>query len=514
LYKALYRKYRPITFSGIVGQEPITTTLKNQIINGKLAHSYIFTGTRGTGKTSCAKILAKAVNCLKSKKGEPCGTCEICVGIDNCSVIDVVEMDAASNNRVDDIRLLRDELNYTPSKAKFRVYIIDEVHMLSISAFNALLKVMEEPPAYVLFILATTEIHKVPATILSRCQRYDFRRILVEDIEKQLTFVAKKESILLDGGGAKAIAILSDGGMRDALSILDLVSANNEKIDGDYVKKMCGISSKDDVFQLITSILNEDVQGAITTLTDMYMNGNQPKYILDEILLVFRNILILNVSKSGFDIINCLDDERVFYEEISNKVSYDKISTIISLMSDCVDKISFSSNKRLDIEVFIIKITLFDFGKMVNTDNVISTKEIKKQPREAVKIEKIDNTGFTSEVDTKTQDSTTQLDEWDAILNILNKTNPAISSLLSGSTAYKRNESILIKSSNSLLYKILGNTKKSQDDVKNAIRDTLGFVPRLGEYKDKGKDVGMPIVSKIDVIINDARNSGIEYEEE
>ena len=213
MYKALYRTWRPTVFDDVVGQEQIITTLKNQVNDKKIAHAYIFTGTRGTGKTSCAKILAKAINCENPQNGNPCCECKICVGIDNGSVLDITEMDAASNNRVDDVRILRDELNYTPSQSKYRVYIIDEVHMLSISAFNALLKVMEEPPSYVVFILATTESHKVPTTILSRCQRFDFKRISVPNLEKRLKHISEKENIKLEDTGATSLAILADGGM-------------------------------------------------------------------------------------------------------------------------------------------------------------------------------------------------------------------------------------------------------------------------------------------------------------
>lgn len=510
MYKALYRKYRPLTFSDVVGQEPITTTLKNQIVNDKLTHSYIFTGTRGTGKTSCAKILAKAVNCLNNNNGEPCLQCEICKGIDNGSIIDVVEMDAASNNKVDDIRFLRDELNYTPSKAKYRVYIIDEVHMLSISAFNALLKVMEEPPLYVVFILATTEIHKVPATILSRCQRYDFKRISVKDIQQKLITVAENEKINLTVNASKTIAILSDGGMRDALSILDLVSNNNCDIDENYVKKMCGVSSKESIFNLVNFILDLNVKDAVLTLNNMYMDGNQPKYILDEMLLVFKNILICNITNDYADIIACLDDEKNFYDNVKSKSDYTKMSKIINLTSNYIDKISFSSNKELDIEVFVIKLCVSNYD--VKQENV--TQKIVKQP-----IKNITKTVETPNLNKKVtecvleneQHNALKIKEWEVILNELNKLNPAIASLLSDSSGYRRNEFILIDSNNNMLYSMLSKSAKAQNDIKTVVNSILGFTPRLGQYKKKQNVIAE---NKIDKIINDAKNSGIEYEEE
>lgn len=520
MYKALYRKYRPDTFNDVIGQEPITTTLKNQIVNDKLSHSYIFTGTRGTGKTSCAKILAKAVNCKGNKNGEPCLVCDICKGIDNGSVIDVVEMDAASNNKVDDIRFLKDELNYTPSKAKFRVYIIDEVHMLSISAFNALLKVMEEPPSYVMFILATTEIHKVPTTILSRCQRYDFKRIIVSDIVNSLLCISEKEGINTTESGLKAIAILSDGGMRDALSILDLVSTNGEEITEEYVKNMCGVSSKDDTFKLVTYILEKNVKGAIEILNNMYMNGSQPKYILDELLLVFRNLLVSNISNDYMEILSCLDYEKPFYEQMKDKTNYKELSFIINLISDFLDKINFSFNNKIDIEVFVIKLCVYSFNSntaidssmyTVSEKNVVKRKSLKEEHSSFKNTLNNELVGSKKTVDKDIK--TTKIKEWDVIVNNLNKINPAIAPFLKGSCGYRRGEFVLIESSNSMLYNMMKNSAKTQNDMKDIINDILGFVPRLGQYKIKKEEIEKE-ERKIDKFIKDARNSGIEYEEE
>ena len=269
MYRALYRKWRPQRFEDVVAQRGIVTALRNQIATGRVGHAYLFTGVRGTGKTTCAKIFAKAVNCLHPQNGDPCGECEICKGIDNGSLLDVVEMDAASNNGVDDIRDLRDETAYTPSACQYKVYIIDEVHMLSTAAFNALLKTLEEPPAHVIFILATTEIQKVPATILSRCQRYDFTRIGPEDIARRVEYIAGEEHLELTSDGAELIARLADGALRDALSILDTCAGVTAKIDADVVRRMAGVTDRSYLFQISDALEAQDAAAALAQLAQL-----------------------------------------------------------------------------------------------------------------------------------------------------------------------------------------------------------------------------------------------------
>ena len=269
MYRALYRKWRPQRFEDVVSQRGIVTALRNQIATGRVGHAYLFTGVRGTGKTTCAKIFAKAVNCLHPQNGDPCGECEICKGIDNGSILDVVEMDAASNNGVDDIRDLRDETAYTPSACQYKVYIIDEVHMLSTAAFNALLKTLEEPPAHVIFILATTEIQKVPATILSRCQRYDFTRIGPEDIAQRVEYIAGEEHLELTSDGAELIARLADGALRDALSILDTCAGVTAKIDADVVRRMAGVTDRSYLFRISDALEAQDGAAALAQLAQL-----------------------------------------------------------------------------------------------------------------------------------------------------------------------------------------------------------------------------------------------------
>ena len=282
MYQALYRKYRPQTFDDLVGQEAVTTTLKTQLVTGKLSHAYLFTGSRGTGKTSSAKILAKAVNCEAPVDGNPCNCCSACLSIDSGSCMDVLELDAASNNGVDNVRDLRDEALYTPSQVKKRVYIIDEVHMLSVSAFNALLKIIEEPPVHLLFILATTELHKVPATILSRCQRFAFRRISQEDIASRLLYVAYLEKIDLDEAAARVLARMADGGLRDGLSLLDqCASATTGPLNADQVYRSLGIAGVQDCADIMAAIAQHDCKRALTLLNQIYAQGKDMGALLD-----------------------------------------------------------------------------------------------------------------------------------------------------------------------------------------------------------------------------------------
>ena len=298
MYQALYRKWRPRTFDDVVGQSHITETLKNQVSTDRLSHAYLFIGTRGTGKTTCAKILAKAVNCEHPVNGNPCNDCRICRGIDDGSIMDVVEMDAASNNGVDNVRQLRDEAVFSPAAAKKRVYIIDEVHMLSGSAFNALLKILEEPPAHLMFILATTELNKVPATILSRCQRHSFKRLDTASIEARLRYVAEQEQIVLEDGAASLIAGLSEGGMRDALSMLDQCSGR-EHIDTETVYSALGLAGNRETARLLDCIAKHDTAGAVTLFGQLWQGGKDPSALLGELSSLQRDLLMRTVAPKG-----------------------------------------------------------------------------------------------------------------------------------------------------------------------------------------------------------------------
>ena len=299
MYRALYRKWRPQRFEDVVAQRGIVTALRNQVASGRVGHAYLFTGVRGTGKTTCAKIFAKAVNCLHPKDGDPCGECEICKGIDNGSILDVVEMDAASNNGVDDIRDLRDETAYTPSACHYKVYIIDEVHMLSTAAFNALLKTLEEPPAHVIFILATTEIQKVPATILSRCQRYDFTRIGPEDIAQRVEYIAGQEGLELTTDGAELISRLADGAMRDALSILDTCAGVTAKIDADVVRRMAGVTDRSYLFRISDALEAQDGAAALAQLAALRQQSVDVKRLTEELIAHYRALMLAGGARGA-----------------------------------------------------------------------------------------------------------------------------------------------------------------------------------------------------------------------
>ena len=292
MYRALYRKWRPKKFADVVGQEAIVTALQNQIAAGRIGHAYLFTGTRGTGKTTCAKIFAKAVNCLDASGPDPCGECVVCKGIDDGSILDVSEIDAASNNSVDDIRNLRDETAYLPAMCRYKVYIIDEVHMLSTSAFNALLKTMEEPPEHVIFILATTEVQKVPATILSRCQRYDFQRITADKIADRLEYVAGQEQIALDHGAAGLIGRLADGAMRDALSILDTCAGVSNEVSEELVRRMAGVTDRRYLFEISDAIAAKDAVAALQKIAELRQQSVDMRRLCMELAGHYRNLML------------------------------------------------------------------------------------------------------------------------------------------------------------------------------------------------------------------------------
>ena len=299
MYQALYRKWRPKAFADVVGQEHITQTLRRQAAQGRLSHAYLFTGTRGTGKTTCAKILAKAVNCQHPVDGDPCNQCQACLGIDNGSLLDVLELDAASNNGVDHVRALRDEAIYSPASVRYRVYLIDEVHMLSTAAFNALLKILEEPPAHLIFILATTELHKVPATILSRCQRFAFRRIRPQDIAQRLRYVAGQEGMALDEDAAELLARLSDGALRDALSLLDQCGASGGAIDTGRVLDVLGLAGNVQTAELMGCVLRREVKEALLLLDRLYRGGKDVGALLSELSTLTRDLLIRMTAPEG-----------------------------------------------------------------------------------------------------------------------------------------------------------------------------------------------------------------------
>lgn len=356
IYRVLYRKWRPKVFSDVIGQPQVTTTLSSQIKENRLSHAYLFTGSRGTGKTTCAKIFSKAVNCLHPVNGDPCNECEICKGIDAGSVLDIVEIDAASNRSIDDIRLLKDEANFTPSQARFRVYIIDEVHMLTIEAFNALLKTLEEPPEHVKFILATTEVHKLPATILSRCQRFDFRRIEPQYIAERLQYIAGEEGAVLSHEAAMLIARIADGGMRDALSLLDRCISVSNNVDVDTVSSSAGLMGREHVYSLIKSIAAGDTAKCLMILDELHKGSCDTERLCTELIDRFRSFLIVKTVDKPENLLVCTTEELKEIVSIADLFSKDSVLYALDILTSASDAMRRTQNRRIEAEMALIRL--------------------------------------------------------------------------------------------------------------------------------------------------------------
>ena len=366
MHKALYRVYRPKNFSDVIGQEHIVRTLKNQIENNNVGHAYLFCGTRGTGKTSTAKIFSRAVNCTNLHNDEPCNECENCREILEDKTMDVVEIDAASNNSVDDIRELRENVKYSPAKAKYKVYIIDEVHMLSQGAFNALLKTLEEPPSYVIFILATTEPHKIPATILSRCQRFDFKRVTVKDISSRMRYICEKEGIEADEKALNLIARNSQGALRDALSILDqCISFEGNKISYNDVIELLGSVNIEQLFDLAESVIKEDTRKSLQILNDFIIWGKDVRNLVNDLIDHFRNLMVCKISNDLDEIISLPEETIDLLKQQAETIDTNNLIRILNILSETQDGMKISSNPRVLMEVTMMKIAqpMFDESK-------------------------------------------------------------------------------------------------------------------------------------------------------
>ncbi|MBQ9841801.1 MAG: DNA polymerase III subunit gamma/tau [Clostridia bacterium] len=356
MYQALYRKWRPRTFSDVSGQDTVTTALKNELKTGRLSHAYLFTGCRGTGKTTCAKILAKAVNCLHPVDGDPCNQCDICRGIDSGSILDVTEIDAASNNGVDSIRDLRDEVAFTPANGSYRVYIIDEVHMLSAGAFNALLKTLEEPPAHVIFILATTEVHKLPATILSRCQRFDFGRIRPEEIAARIHYVAGQEGLTVTDDAAMLLARLADGALRDALSLLDQCASVANNIDMNTVTQVTGMAGQDTLAALSDCVLRQDAAAALAQVDTLYRSAKDMERLCSEWVAYLRNLMILHSVADAGELVVAGPDELQKMREQSARLGLPTILHMMEVLQGALDRLRGGVSRRVEMEMAVIRL--------------------------------------------------------------------------------------------------------------------------------------------------------------
>lgn len=539
MYQVLYRKYRPKVFADVYGQEHVTSTLKNEIKENRIAHAYLFTGSRGTGKTTCAKILAKAVNCENSVDGEPCNECEVCKGLDSGTIYDVVEIDAASNNGVDNIRDLREEANYTPSRGKYRVYIIDEVHMLSTGAFNALLKTLEEPPAHVIFILATTEVHKLPATILSRCQRFDFKRIQPETMSVRLKQVAKLEGMELDDDAAILIARIADGALRDGLSILDQCAGRSKKIDSALVSEVAGLAGREALYKLTDCICTQNSSSAMTVISELYQNSYDMERLCVEMINHLRNFLIVKTVKDSRGLIICTDDEYNSIISSAENFTLENVIFALDLFQDALTKIKTGANARVELEMAFVK--LCEPKLDVNIDSLVDriskleravnrgvnvsqqpavvegVKPVVAENKQEVKAEKaveeIKNdtlppiTSSKPSIEPKalqgknetavnkpqqtvnTDDSNTQyeFEHWGDFMDVIHKQNIALFGVLAGSRGYIRGEYFLIDSPNPTIIQFL-KTPTYSKAIKQALYDVTGQSFKLGIFKKKATD--------------------------
>ncbi len=534
MYQVLYRKWRPKTFDDVSGQPQVTQTLKNQLDAGRISHAYLFTGSRGTGKTTCAKILAKAVNCLDLKNGNPCGECEICKGIESGRILDVTEMDAASNNHVEDIKNLIDEVSYSPSEAKYRVYIVDEVHMLTKSAFNALLKTLEEPPAHVVFILATTEIHELPATIISRCQRFDFRRIDPQVIADRLMYVAQQENVTLERDAALLIAALSDGALRDALSILDRAINTDTVVTADVVRRLAGIADRDHLYRISDSIIKADADEILKIVEELHNSSMDCLRLCKELISHYRSIMLIKTMKTPRDLLIMTDDEFSKGKAIAEKMSLERITYTLNVLFLANEKILRGADSRTELELALVRLCMPQLDDNIEAVlarvsdleqavkyGVLSPAEqeerSEKQPepekdgipgesqspaepvyvkrdfgkKSAPKIEDTVKSEPLPEAVTpqrpkfdaeELRRNAKPFEQWSEVLSIMNKYSKAIASAFEGTTAYVSGEYLLIDSDNDMPFLLLKQSAQ-RDKMRASIRQVTGKVYKLGPYK-------------------------------
>lgn len=528
-YQALYRKYRPQTFSEVVGQEHITETLKNELALGKTVHAYLFTGTRGTGKTSCAKILAKAVNCLNPQDGDPCLKCESCLSVANGENTDIVEIDAASNNSVDSIRELRDQVSFAPASSKYRVYIIDEVHMLTVSAFNALLKTLEEPPAHVIFILATTEVHKLPATILSRCQRFDFKRIEADRICERIQYIADKEGLCVTAGAASLIAAAADGGMRDALSILDLCASTGKNIDEATVESVCGMAGGDYLITLADYIKGKATEGALMLIDKLYGNSVDMGRLLSELTSHYRDLMIIKTVKGEKKPIVCSEARLKRLEEQAADYDIKDIMYALSLLQSANAGMQ-SGNRRCEMEMTVIRlcnpalsydiaslerrISALENGTARVTPTPVKAEPIKQQPdnesRQSASEpeEEIPLPEPPEEVQTAARPAQsgeiTPVQSWGEVLSILKTSCPLIAGVLKDSAAYIKGQYLLIDAPNTQFRSLINSGNSTyKDSIRKAAQTVLGVTYKLGPYTAaKPQEEQDPLVALADKLKN------------
>ena len=559
MYRVLYRKWRPAVFTDVSGQEHITSTLQNEVSSGRLNHAYLFTGSRGTGKTTCAKILAKAVNCLNPQNGNPCGECEICKGIDDGSILDIVEMDAASNRKIDDIRQIIDEVQFKPAKCKYRVYIVDEVHMLTTEAFNALLKTLEEPPEHVIFILATTEVHKLPQTIRSRCQRFDFHRIPPKAIADRVEYVVSHENAEITESAALMLASVADGALRDALSLLDSCLAVSSHIDEEVVRNAAGLVSKTYLFELATAIINKNPTKSLEIIDRLYSESKDMARLCDELVEHFRALMLIKTIKNPRDILIMSDDE---FEQAVTQSDYLSLADIVfymDVLSRAYQRMGRGTGDRTELEMALVKLSATELDGTVEALTARVTaleKAVKRgitvnyaQPAqqsvqaEAAQSASVPNTQTeveepfakpepehkkapvakpAPEVKSVAQRASVNLDElydnavpfarWVEVVDSLKSVSRSIAAAFAGSTAYESGNYLLIDTNNELAFDLLRQNGR-RAEIKQTLLELTGKNYSLGPYK-RSTPKKVEKTDPLNSLVQSLEGSGVEITQE
>lgn len=559
MYRVLYRKWRPAVFTDVSGQEHITSTLQNEVSSGRLNHAYLFTGSRGTGKTTCAKILAKAVNCLNPQNGNPCGECEICKGIDDGSILDIVEMDAASNRKIDDIRQIIDEVQFKPAKCKYRVYIVDEVHMLTTEAFNALLKTLEEPPEHVIFILATTEVHKLPQTIRSRCQRFDFHRIPPKAIADRVEYVVSQENAEITDSAALMLASVADGALRDALSLLDSCLAVSSHIDEEVVRNAAGLVSKTYLFELAAAIINKNPTRSLEIIDRLYSESKDMARLCDELVEHFRALMLIKTIKNPRDILIMSDDE---FEQAVTQSDYLSLADIVfymDVLSRAYQRMGRGTGDRTELEMALVKLSATELDGTVEALTARVTaleKAVKRgitvnyaQPAqqsvqaEAAQSASVPNTQTeveepfakpepehkkapvakpAPEVKPVAQRASVNLDElydnavpfarWVEVVDSLKSVSRSIAAAFAGSTAYESGNYLLIDTNNELAFDLLRQNGR-RAEIKQTLLELTGKNYSLGPYK-RSTPKKVEKTDPLNSLVQSLEGSGVEITQE
>lgn len=559
MYRVLYRKWRPAVFTDVSGQEHITSTLQNEVSSGRLNHAYLFTGSRGTGKTTCAKILAKAVNCLNPQNGNPCGECEICKGIDDGSILDIVEMDAASNRKIDDIRQIIDEVQFKPAKCKYRVYIVDEVHMLTTEAFNALLKTLEEPPEHVIFILATTEVHKLPQTIRSRCQRFDFHRIPPKAIADRVEYVVSQENAEITESAALMLASVADGALRDALSLLDSCLAVSSHIDEEVVRNAAGLVSKTYLFELATAIINKNPTKSLEIIDRLYSESKDMARLCDELVEHFRALMLIKTIKNPRDILIMSDDEFEQAVTQSDYLSLADIVFYIDVLSRAYQRMGRGTGDRTELEMALVKLSATELDGTVEALTARVTaleKAVKRgitvnyaQPAqqsvqaEATQSASVPNTQTeveepfakpepehkkapvakpAPEVKPVAHRASVNLDElydnavpfarWVEVVDSLKSVSRSIAAAFAGSTAYESGNYLLIDTNNELAFDLLRQNGR-RAEIKQTLLELTGKNYSLGPYK-RSTPKKVEKTDPLNSLVQSLEGSGVEITQE